>query len=503
MIEVAHKEYSKDPNGFEKLLIDVEKPLKEFANATECPECGQSRWKNVKDRNEERKQIPSKVIWYFPPIPRFKRLFRSIECAENLTWHASERIDDGPKQLGDDIGTYLAPLIEDLKLLWENGVECYDAYREEVFNLRSVLLWTINDFPAYGNLNGCCVKGYKAYPICGDNTNSIRLRQGKKIAYLGHRRFLARDHLYRRQKKSFNGKKELGTISEPLSGEDVYLKLKDLESPKGNKIHKNLSMNRSEKICWNMLSSFFELPYWKDLHVRHCLDVMHIKKNVCMNILGTLLDILGKCKDGLNAICDLVDLKLRPELAPISSEKKIFIPPACYTLTKEEKRCVLKTLSRIKVPKGYSSNIRNLVSMTDLKLNSLKSHDCHVLTQQLFPIAIRLVLPKHLRYVITRLCIFFNYVCNKVLDAQQLDKLEEDIVVSTELEVGNSGVSDNLRWIAHGPHPFVITYSGYAINGCRYHTKSSKKDRSVQNSGVSLVAKTMQVSSSKDKNLVI
>ncbi|KAA0058445.1 uncharacterized protein E5676_scaffold535G00240 [Cucumis melo var. makuwa] len=61
----------------------------------------------------------------------------------------------GPKQLGDDIGTYLAPLIEDVKLLWENGVECYDAYREEVFNLRSILLWTINDFPAYDNLSGC------------------------------------------------------------------------------------------------------------------------------------------------------------------------------------------------------------------------------------------------------------------------------------------------------------------------------------------------------------
>ncbi|KAL0556822.1 hypothetical protein IC582_005339 [Cucumis melo] len=330
-----------------------------------------------------------------------------------------------------------------------------------------------------------------------------------------------------------------------------------------------------------------------------------------MNILGTLLDILGKSKDELNARRDLVGLKLRPELAPISSEKKIFIPPACYTLTKEEKLCVLKTLSRIKVPEGYSSNIRNLVSMIDLKLNSLKSHDCHVLIQQLFPIAIRSMLPKH---VLTRLCIFFNSVCNKVLDAQQLDKLEEDIVVtlclfekyflpsfftimihltvhivrevklcgpiylrwmypferfmkvikksvrnryrpeadpvglgtrksqdhldtsnigrplsmgvpfkpeqellrqahryvmentidvSTELEVGNSGVSDNLRWIAHGPHPFVITYSGLAINGCRYHTKSSEKDRSVQNSGVSLVAKTMQVSSSKDKNPVI
>ncbi|KAL0560459.1 hypothetical protein IC582_000864 [Cucumis melo] len=262
-------------------------------------------------------------------------------------------------------------------------------------------------------------------------------------------------------------------------------------------------MNRSENICWNRLSSFFELPYLKDMHVRHCLDVMHIEKNVCMNILNTLLDIPGKSKNGLNARRDLVDLKHRSELAPISSEKKIFIPHACYTLTKEEKRCVLKTLSRIKVPEGYSSNIRNLVSMTDLKLNSLNSHDCHVLIQQLFPIAIRLVLPKHVRYAITRLCIFFNSVCNKVLDAQQLDKLEEDIVVSTELEVGNSEVSDNLRWIDHGPHPFVITYSGYAINGCRYHTKSSEKDQSIHNSGVSLVAKTMQVSISKDKNPVI
>ncbi|KAL4033160.1 hypothetical protein IC575_006246 [Cucumis melo] len=81
--------------------------------------------------------------------------------------------------------------------------------------------------------------------------------------------------------------------------------------------------------------------------------------------------------------------------------------------------------------------------------------------------------------------------------------LKNTIDVSTELEVGNSGVSDNLKWIAHGPHPFVITYSCYAINECRYHTKSSKKDRSVQNSGVSLVAKTMQLSSSKDKNPVI
>lgn len=56
----------------------------------------------------------------------------------------------GPRQPGNDIDVYLAPLIDDLKCLWDICVESYDAYREESFSLRAVLLWTINAFPAYG-----------------------------------------------------------------------------------------------------------------------------------------------------------------------------------------------------------------------------------------------------------------------------------------------------------------------------------------------------------------
>ncbi|TYJ99669.1 transposase [Cucumis melo var. makuwa] len=81
-------------------------------------------------------------------------------------------------------------------------------------------------------------------------------------------------------------------------------------------------------------------------------------------------------------------------------------------------------------------------------------------------------------------------------------KLEQDLLYQAH-RMRNVEISDNLRWIAHGPHPFVIKYNSYAINGYHYHTKSYDKNRSVQNSGVSLVAKTMQVSSSKDKNPII
>jgi len=90
----------------------------------------------------------------------------------------------------------------------------------------------------------------------------------------------------------------------------------------------------------------------------------------------------------------------------------------------------------MKVPQGYSSNIKSLVSMKDLKLVALKSHDCHVLMQQLLPVAIRGILPKNVRQVITRLCIFFNSICQKVIEPNTLNDLEnEAVIILCQLEM--------------------------------------------------------------------
>ena len=43
---------------------------------------------------------------------------------------------------------------------------------------------------------------------------------------------------------------------------------------------------------------------------------MHIEKNLCDNIIGILLNILGKIKDSLASHLDLVEIRVRPELAP-------------------------------------------------------------------------------------------------------------------------------------------------------------------------------------------
>ena len=191
---------------------------KEYEGLSKCPTCGLSRWKKNGSVDKYRIGITAKVLWYFPPIPKFRRIFHSSQTAKDLTWHATERVVDGklrhptdspswklidkklptfasdlrnlrlalsanginphsslsitysfwpvilitynlppwlcmkqkfmmlsllisgPQQPGNDIDVYLAPLIEDLQTLWDNGVEAYDASRKEFFNPRAILL---------------------------------------------------------------------------------------------------------------------------------------------------------------------------------------------------------------------------------------------------------------------------------------------------------------------------------------------------------------------------
>jgi len=67
-----------------------------------------------------------------------------------------------------------------LKLLWEEGIDVYDSYCQETFCFCVMYFCTINDFPAYGNLSGYCVKGHFTCPICEENTRYIQLEHDKK-----------------------------------------------------------------------------------------------------------------------------------------------------------------------------------------------------------------------------------------------------------------------------------------------------------------------------------
>ena len=61
-------------------------------------------------------------------------------------------------------------------------------------------------------------------------------------------------------------------------------------------------------------------------------------------------------------------------------------------------------------------------------------------------------------------------------------------------------MSEELKWIVEGPTNQPFSFDGYVINGRRFNTKSLDDRRANQNSGVTIVAGTMQFSSAKDKN---
>ncbi|KAK9270912.1 hypothetical protein L1049_026499 [Liquidambar formosana] len=350
-----------------------------------------------------------------------------------------------PKQPGNDIDVYLEPLIDDLKELWNNGVEVYDAFSKSIFNLKAILMWTINDFPAYGNLAGCATKGKLACPVCSTNTSSKWLKWSCKHVYQDHRRFIAPNHPFQKKKSWFDGNHEFRGKPKRLSGLEVLSAVKDIQNDWGKKKKdveiefgkpkktkkKRKKVQKKQKDTsqpWKKKSIFFDLPYWDALLLRHNLDVMHIEKNICESIVGTLLHVKKKSKDGLNSRRDLEEMSIRRELhAEPKGNNKYYLPPAPHMLSKIEKKNFCYRLWSLKLPDGYSSNIGNCILLEECKILGLKSHDCHVLMQQLLPVALRGLLPKGPRNAIFRLCAFFNEICQRVIDRNRLESLEDEV----------------------------------------------------------------------------
>ncbi|XP_056688246.1 uncharacterized protein [Spinacia oleracea] len=297
----------------------------------------------------------------------------------------------GPKGPGDAIDIYLQPLIEELKDLWDTGVETFDAATQHHFNLRAALMWNINDFPAYAMLSGWSTKGYLACPRCLKDTRSMRLSHGGKECYMEHRCYLPKNHRWRKDKDSFDGKVEHGLPPEPCSIDEILRQLEDLENIVLSKDpHVKTKINHELRgDNWNKKSIFFELPYWRKHLLRHNLDVMHIEKNICDSVLGTIMNIKGKTKDTIKSRHDLEAMGIRPHC---TQSKK-------------------------------GTNIRCLQ-------HRLKSHDCHVILEHLLPLEIRGLLTPLVREALIELSRYFTLLCAKVLKVSELKQLETQIPIT-------------------------------------------------------------------------
>ena len=85
---------------------------------------------------------------------------------------------------------------------------------------------------------------------------------------------------------------------------------------------------------------------------------------------------VGKTKDDLKARRDLKEMGIRKSLHPQPRGLgKIYLPPACFTMSKDDKDVFCKVLKNVKVPDGYASNIARCIHLNQRSILGLKSHD--------------------------------------------------------------------------------------------------------------------------------
>ena len=110
---------------------------------------------------------------------------------------------------------------------------------------------------------------------------------------------------------------------------------------------------------------------------------------------------------------------------------KIVKPHALYVLTLEEFGVFAQTIESLKMPTRYSSAMGKHIQ--GKKFGSLKSHNYHVLMQQILPLALYALLLLGVRMAVMHMCKIFRCICTKIYNLANFASLEVDVVESMVL----------------------------------------------------------------------
>jgi hypothetical protein len=234
-----------------------------------------------------------------------------------------------------------------------------DASLKKKFTLKDIIFVTITDYPGLFLLSGQ-IKGKTGCVVCIDSTCYTYLKGSNKMVYTGHKRFLVKNHKYRKDTmiKYFNNQPE-PQLDEPERasyGKKVFGVVKDMDQVEFDKEKKETETRITTRkgkrdkeepsvtsVPFKKKSIFFRyLSYWKTLDTPHAIDCMHLKKNVFESTIGVLLDFKKKTKNGLKSWTDLVNLYIKKDIHPQPStqNEKVDLPSAGYNLTLNERRAV-------------------------------------------------------------------------------------------------------------------------------------------------------------------
>ncbi|CAL2260019.1 unnamed protein product [Prunus armeniaca] len=159
---------------------------------------------------------------------------------------------------------------------------------------------------------------------------------------------------------------------------------------------------------------------------------MHIEKNICNSIIGTLLEIPRKNKDRIVARLDLLNLGVKTDLQPEYGQRRTHLPPGPWNFSRAEKRAVCNSFYGIEVPEAEEAVEFCTEHLSDVNTVRVPSSQ-----------------------------------------KMGVSKPLSGCTVQSELNgEEHNGVSENLRWLAAGLSMAVPSYRSCLINGVKFNTKA-------------------------------
>ncbi|WVZ61404.1 hypothetical protein U9M48_011283 [Paspalum notatum var. saurae] len=333
----------------------------------------------------------------------------------------------GPEHPGKNLNVFLRPLIEELKQLWK-AVKACDSYAKKEFNLHVTYLWSVQDLLAYGNFAGWFVNGRLQCPICMDDSDAYRLKNGGKYTFFDcTQRELPPRHKLRQSTTAFRkGVKVSKLPSKRKTAKEIMAWHRCLKVDPSTKKFDGYGTLHN----WTHISLLWELPYAEALMLPHNIDLMHQERNVAESIISMVFDVTEKSKDNIKARKDLALLCDRPNLEVRLNEKgKECRPRAEYCPKPEERKQIFEWLKALKFPDRYAANLKRAVNLKTGKLTGLKSHDYHIIMERLLPVMFRGYFKDDLWRLLAELSYFYRHICAKTVSMSLMEKFVRKIPV--------------------------------------------------------------------------
>ncbi|KAA0067295.1 Transposon, En/Spm-like protein [Cucumis melo var. makuwa] len=406
----------------------------------------------------------------------------------------------GLKSPGKEIDIYLQPLIDALNELWVDGIQTYDSFSASFFQLRAALLWTINDFPAYGDLSGWRTKG-TILNIDGKTKDTIKARED--LANLKIRKEL---HI-----QEIGNKRVTPHASYTLSAAekvDFCTFLKSVKFPDGFASNISRCVNLKEGKIYGLKSHDCHVLLQRLLPI----DIRpYLRKDISTTISELSNFFHALCKKTLS-ISELD--KMQDDIVLILCKLEKIFPPVFFDVM-VHLAVHLPWEARIVGPVGYSWMYpieRSLRYLKQYVRNKARPEgsiaEAYVINESLNFCSM------YLRGIETRWlggAVFRQLTPDELEKSHWLHELAKHREHMRILESSNGNgdlykrqqlefptwfkakaqrlhcdkfISDDLYALACGPNDCARSYSGCIANGVRFHTKDRDSRRTTQNSGV-------------------